>query len=424
MKVLLTGSGGREHALYWKIRQSPNCTSIDVLPGNGGIPEKNTITDIDPMDFRSIRKLIQAKDYDFVVVGPEDPLVAGIVDQLEDLCPVFGPSQSAARLEGSKQFSKIFMEKYDIPTASYKTYLDYDQALKYVCDKEPPYVIKTDGLAAGKGVCVTSEIETAKIALQDRMLKNKFGEAGKKVIIEDFMDGEEISVFALCDGKTAIPFLPSQDHKRAYDNDEGPNTGGMGAYTPVPFVTDQMMTDIQDQILNRTMQGMICEGSPYKGLLYAGLMVKNQKAKVVEFNIRFGDPETQALMRLVDDDLLNLLYKSATGQLDKNYSIRHKKGSAIVVVMAGEGYPGVYQKNILMNNILLKNIDNKTGDIIPFHAGTKKSNNKLYSSGGRVLGITGTGTDLKHVRNLVYADMKKYYTEGLFFRTDIGAKGL
>lgn len=420
MKILLIGSGGREHALFWKLSQSPHLTRMDVMPGNGGFPPESIVQEnISWQDGPAFRDFVQKRAYDLVVVGPEDPLVGGIADLLEEICPVFGPSAGAAKLEGSKDYSKAFMQKYSIPGADYRTFTDYDTARAYLDGLLAPYVIKTDGLAAGKGVAVAPDLESAEIALKERMLEAKFGPGGQTVIIEEFMPGEEASVFAICDGKHAIPLLASQDHKRAFDGDKGPNTGGMGAYAPVPFITPRIMQKIQTEVLDRAMAGMQAEGHPYKGLLYAGLMIHKGQVRVVEFNVRFGDPETQALVRLIDEDLLDLLYKAATGQLPANYKIKHLDQAAMIVVLAARGYPGSYEKDIL-----LKNIDNSQSDIIFFHAGTRRDGDRLFSSGGRVLGVTATGSNLKEARQKVYSQLKNYAVDGLFFRKDIGEQGL
>ncbi|MCB1317650.1 MAG: phosphoribosylamine--glycine ligase, partial [Leptospiraceae bacterium] len=299
---------------------------------------------------------------------------------------------------------------------------DFSAALKYIQSLEPPIVIKTDGLAAGKGVVVAPDLSAAEEGLRDRMERGIFGTAGQKVIIEEFMDGEETSIFALCDGTRAIPFMASQDHKRAFDGDQGPNTGGMGAYLPVPFVNADLMKQVQTEVLDRAMAGMRSEGHPYRGLLYAGLMVKGGRARVVEFNVRFGDPETQALLPLLADsvDLLDLLYKCAVGQLPANARLEFRPGASLVVVVAAEGYPGSYRKEIP-----LKNIDTAQSDIIFFHAGTRRtSDGSIFSTGGRILGVTALGDDLRAARLKVYETLEKIKTPGVFYRQDIGEKAL
>ncbi len=433
MKVLLLGSGGREHALFTKISDSPKLKELHVFPGNGGFPPSNIIQNpslsLDQLD--SLSQFIKENSYDLVVVGPEQPLVDGITDILEGICPVFGPSQVAARLEASKDFSKIFMKKYNIPTAKSQTFTDYQEASQHVQNhyqknlkektKAPPIVIKADGLAAGKGVTVASSWTEAEEAIEKAMKKGVFGKAGHTVLIEDFLLGQEISVFSFCDGERALPLLAVQDHKRAYDGDNGPNTGGMGAYLPVPIVTDALMEQIQTQILEPVMNGMKKEGSPYRGLLYAGLMVHNQYAKVVEFNVRFGDPETQALLALLEDDLLELLWQSAKGKLVPS-SVQFRKGAAIVIVLAADGYPGShYQKEIPLFDII---VDGGESDITLFHAGTTRKHGGLVSSGGRVFNLVATGKDLMEAREKAYTFMKRYSLSGLFYRKDIGMRAI
>ena len=362
----------------------------------------------------------QAK-YDLLLVGPEQPLVEGITDSLKGVCPVFGPSQAAARLEGSKEFSKNFMQKYKIPTAQAQSFTDLQPALTYVETWEKsPIVIKADGLAAGKGVTVALDLKEAKQALDQAMRQAVFGAAGSKVLIEEYLEGQEISVFALCDGRRALAFLASQDHKRAYEGDKGPNTGGMGAYAPVPFVNDSLMAQIQTEILDRALAGMQSEGSPFRGLLYAGLMVKNNQAQVIEFNVRFGDPETQALLPLLNEDLLDLLYQAAAGSLSPKFLNFHKS-AAIVVVLAAKGYPSAYTKNIS-----LKKLDSPEGDITLLHAGTVRQEGQLLSSGGRVLNVVALGPSLTEAREKAYhfLESQAAYMENLFYRKDIGVQAL
>ena len=421
MKVLLLGGGGREHALFWKLSQSPKLGELKVFPGNGGFPE-NAIVPADAglsLDqLSTVVDYVRSERFDLVVVGPEQPLVDGIADALDGVCPVFGPVKAAARLEGSKDFSKDFMERHGIPTAQSRTFTELEPALEYLKTMQAPVVIKADGLAAGKGVAVCPDLAPAEEALRDRLERDVFGSAGHTVLIEEFMAGEETSVFAICDGERAVPFLASQDHKRAYDGDEGPNTGGMGAYLPVPFVDEKLMQQVQTQVLDRAIAGMKADGSPYRGLLYAGLMVKDGNARVVEFNVRFGDPETQALMRLLDEDLLELMTAAASGSLPDR-PLRIRTGAALVVVVAAEGYPGSYTKDIA-----LKNIDNDEGDIIFFHAGTRRAGDQLLSTGGRLLGVTATGPDLRAARKAVYDRLKNIEADGVFYRQDIGEKAL
>lgn len=417
MKVLLIGSGGREHALFTKLIQSPKLGSLHVFPANGGIPSENILKErLDLSDLAAVRLYVEQAKYDLLVVGPEQPLVDGITDSLKGVCPVFGPSKAAARLEGSKEFSKKFMQKYKIPTAQAQSFTDLKKASAYVETLKAPLVIKADGLAAGKGVTVALDHKEARKALEQAMREAIFGAAGSKVLVEEYLEGQEISVFALCDGRRALPCLASQDHKRAYEGDQGPNTGGMGAYLPVPFVNDKLMAQIQTQILDRALAGMQSEGHPFRGLLYAGLMVKDNQAQVIEFNVRFGDPETQALLPLLNEDLLDLLYQAAGASLSPRYLNFHT-GAAIVVVLAAKGYPGSYIKNIL-----LKNLDTSEEDINLLHAGTFRQAGQLLSKGGRVLNVAALGSSLAEARKKAYSFIESHPMEGLFYRKDIGAK--
>ena len=419
MKVLLIGSGGREHALYSSILQSPRLSELHVFPGNGGFDPENILhSSLVLNNSVSVRQFVEKKGYDLVVVGPEQFLVDGIVDALVGVCPVFGPTKAAARLEGSKIFSKRFMQKYNIPTAQARSFTDFDEACSYLQDLKPPVVVKVDGLAAGKGVTVANDHSDAKKALQAALCDGAYGKAGQKVLIEDFLQGEEISVFALCDGKRAIPFLPAQDYKRAYDNDQGPNTGGMGAYLPVPIVNDALVAQIQTQILDRVIHGMQAEGHSYRGLLYAGLMVHENYAKVVEFNVRFGDPETQALLMLLENDLLPLLQQAATQDLEPRF-LHFRQEAAIVVVLAALGYPSPNYKK----KIPLKNIDIHAEDVKLLHAQTCREEGKLFSAGGRVLNVVATGSTVADARNKVYGFLEKLTLEDLFYRKDIGVRG-
>ncbi len=420
MNVLLIGSGGREHALYWKLSQSKQLSSIKVFPGNGGFEDASLARGIDLKNFETIRSYVNQKNIDLIVVGPEQPLVDGITDALSSDCPVFGPSKHGARLEGSKDFSKAFMKRHGIPTAEARTFQSAAEAISYLRTRSLPVVVKADGLAAGKGVTVAATYEQAESAVRDAMENRVFGASGDTVLIEDFLQGQEASVFAICDGERALPMIAAQDHKRVFDNDEGPNTGGMGAYVPVPFMTEDVMRRVQTEVLDRVMAGMKAEGHPYRGLLYAGLMVHNGIPRVVEFNCRFGDPETQGLLRLLDEDLLELCKQSAEGNLKMN-SLRFKREAVICIVMAAEGYPGEVRKNIPIPE--LKSIDS-SGDIIIFHAGTARIEGGVVSTGGRVLNLTATGRDLQEARKRAYDALDRLVVPGLFYRRDIGLKGI
>jgi len=420
MKVLLIGSGGREHALFWKLSQSPGLRQLDVFPGNGGFPEASLLP-ADSMhlsDMRSVVDFVTKGGYNLVVAGPEQPLTDGITDALSGICPVFGPTAKAARLEASKDFCKSFMVRYKIPTASAEAFTNLPEALRYLETRAIPIVIKADGLAAGKGVTVAQTRGQAEAALRDCLEKNRFGQSGRKVLIEDFLPGEEASVFALCDGEKALPMMAAQDHKRAFDNDQGPNTGGMGAFTPVRMMTPSVMERVQKEILDPVVRGMKAEGMPYRGLLYAGLMIHNGVPSVVEFNVRFGDPETQALLRLMDEDLLELCMKCASGVLPDR-QLKFLNQTSLVVVVAAEGYPDEYKKNIP-----LKNVDRTEGDIIIFHAGTKKVGHDYFSTGGRILGLTSVGINAEEARKKAYDALKNLEVPGIFYRKDIGGKAL
>lgn len=415
MKVLLLGSGGREHALYWKLKGQDAQHRVLVTPGNGGIDPADIATNApDVSDQKAMVRFVRESGFDLVVIGPEQPLVDGLADALQGICPVFGPGQKAARLEGSKSFAKDFMRRHNIPTAQAERFDGLEPALDYLKSRSLPIVIKADGLAAGKGVTVATTLDQAQTAVRECLEQNRFGDAGRTVLIEDFLQGVEASVFALCDGKRALPFLPAQDHKRAFDNDQGPNTGGMGAFAPTATVTPAIMEQVQAEVLDRTVAGMAKDGTPYHGLLYAGLMVHNGKASVVEFNVRFGDPETQALMRLLDEDLADLCLQSARGELPDR-KLRFREGAAVVVVVAAEGYPGDYKKGHA-----LKNVDSFSGDIICFHAGTQRVGGQLTSTGGRILCMTATGEEPAQAARAAYRALEKIEAPGTFYRTDIG----
>lgn len=409
MKVLLLGSGGRERALYWKLRKSQRVSDLRAFPGNGGFPEDSLIAGLNLSDLPGLRRHVEQERYDLVVVGPEDPLVNGISDALSSVCPVFGPRAAAARLEGSKAFSKDFMERHGIPTAASRVFEAIGPALEYCEGLEPPIVIKADGLAQGKGVVVAMDRQEAEQALRDRLERDRFGEAGRRVVIEEFLPGEEASVFAICDGVRALPLLASQDHKRAFDGDQGPNTGGMGAYLPVPMMDAAVMQTVQEQVLDRAVAGMQADGHEYRGLLYAGLMIHEGRVRVVEFNVRFGDPETQALLPLLNEDLGELAQTAASGRFAPNRTLNFHPGAALVVVLAADGYPGSYKKGIE-----LKNIDSAESDIIFFHAGTRREGGRILSTGGRILGLTALGSGLRNARERAYARLEKVVAPGTF----------
>jgi phosphoribosylamine--glycine ligase len=393
--VLVIGSGGREHALYWKLKQSENVQRIFCTPGNGGIDD---CLDYSVDDFEGILDFCKEYKIELAVIGPEAPLCDGIVDFLDQNgIKAFGPTKNASRIEGSKVFAKEFMKRYDIPTADFNAFDDYDDARDYTRNHGAPIVIKADGLAAGKGSIVCKTLDEANQALDDILVKKKFKDAGSHVVVEDFMEGEEASILALTDGTAVRTLASSQDHKPAYDGDRGPNTGGMGAYAPAPIVTPEVMDMVYKNILVPTIQNMAQEGNAFLGCLYAGLMIKENEPYVVEFNVRFGDPEAQPVLCLLDNDLYQLLKACVDGNLDQ-YEIRNKPGSACTVVMASGGYPGKYEKG---KEILglddAKHIDN----LFVFHAGTKREG-KILTNGGRVLGPTGIGQDLGSAIEIAY----------------------
>ena len=418
MDVLVIGGGGREHAIVWAFKKSPKVNKIYAIPGNAGIEEIAECENISVMDFESIFKFLEAhKNIDLVFVAPDDPLAGGLVDFLEDKgYKVFGPKKNAAIIEGSKSFAKKLMKKYGIPTASYEEFTDYEKAISYVEKQKYPIVIKADGLALGKGVIIAENIEEAKQALYDMMVNETFKEAGKKVIIEEFLKGKEVTVLSFCDGKTIIPMVSSQDHKRAYDNDEGLNTGGMGTFSPSQCYTKQMEDYVYKHIMLKTVDAMNKEGRTFKGVLYFGLMITDDGIKVLEYNARFGDPETQVILPRLDSDFTDIVLSVIDGKLDKA-DIRWKKESAVCVILASGGYPKNYKKGL---EIKIGDIDK---DILLFHAGTKKDENgKLLTNGGRVIGVTALGSSIEEARKKAYKNIEKIYFENMHFRKDIGIK--
>lgn len=423
MKLLLIGSGGREHALAWKLAQSPLAEVIYVAPGNPGIAElpKCECISLNIEDLDAVAKFAEDNAIGLTVVGPEAPLVAGLADVLEARgLAVFGPSKAAAQLEGSKAFSKAIMAKYNVPTAFFKTCEDKETALAYVEEKGAPIVIKADGLAAGKGVVVAMNKQDALDAVEDMMGNNIFGSAGARVVIEEFMDGEEASLLAFTDGKTILPMIASQDHKRVGDGDQGPNTGGMGTYAPAPVLTEELRVKATETILKPMIAAMQAEGTPYKGCLYAGLMVKGDSIKVVEFNCRFGDPETQVVLPLLDSDLVEVMLACAKGNL-ADIDVQWKKQAAVCVVMASEGYPGSYKKGLPITGLAEANA--LEGAVV-FHAGTKMVDGQVATNGGRVLGVTAVAEDIKAARDKAYEAVEKINFSGAFCRKDIAWRAL
>ncbi len=412
-KVLVIGSGGREHALIWRLKQSPSVDSVFCAPGNGGIARDATCVELAGPD--AIVQFCKDNQIGLVVIGPEQPLVEGLADILEAASiPVFGPSAKAARLEGSKGFMKDICSKHNIPTAAYGFFHDAEKALAFLEGKSYPIVVKADGLAAGKGVIIAQDRAEAEAAIKD-MFSGQFGDSGKSVVIEEFMEGPEVSFFALCDGKTATLFGDAQDHKRAYDGDKGPNTGGMGTYAPPPVMTDAITKIVMDTIVQPTVDGMIQEGAPFKGVLFAGLMLTKQGPKLLEYNARFGDPETQVLMARFSGDLYQVLLSCSQGTLDPA-AITFSKQAAVCVVMAANGYPGTYEKGSVIGG--LDKADAMEG-VKVFHAGTQARGSDIIATGGRVLGVTALGDTIAQAKARAYQAVDAIEWPEGFCRRDI-----
>jgi len=420
MNILVIGGGGREHALVTKMSASPLVGAIFCAPGNAGISNLAQCVDIAQNDIPELLDFVRKKAIDLTVVGPEEPLVNGIVDEFESQgLNIFGPTAKAAEIEGSKVFSKYLMQKYNIATAGCEIFEDYEQACQYLKKTNYPVVVKADGLAAGKGTFVCANEELALSALRQTMVEKTFGFSGTKVILEEFMAGEEVSVIGITDGES-IAYLPSaQDHKAIFDNDQGPNTGGMGAYAPAPVMTPELLHRVDMEIMQPTINAMALEGRPYRGILYAGLMVTKEGLKVVEFNCRLGDPEAQAILPLVDSDLVEAMFRIAKGKRVRELELVNKW--AMCVVIASGGYPGGYEKN---KRIL--GLDKKLGkDISVFHAGTKFTEpGQVVTDGGRVLGVTAIANDFHSVRERAYWAVGKITFDKAYYRKDIGAKAL
>ena len=421
MKVLVIGSGGREHAIAWQCAQFDEVEHVFVAPGNAGTALESKISNIG-VESENISGLISfAKEemIDITIVGPEAPLVLGIVDQFKDEgLAIFGPSKLAAQLEGSKAFCKDFLERNNIPTAYYKAFTEAKSAIEYVKEQGMPIVIKADGLAAGKGVIIATSLEVATNAINDMLEGNRFGEAGSRVVIEEFLVGEEASFIVMVDGKNILPMATSQDHKARDNGDMGPNTGGMGAYSPAPVVSDLVYENAMEKVIRPTVDAMKNEGMPYTGFLYAGLMIgQNGDVKVLEYNCRFGDPETQPIMMRLQSNLATLCLLGARGSLD-DVTAQWDSRSSLGVVMAAKGYPNSYQKGDLIS------LPGLSSNAKVFHAGTKLDNEKILSNGGRVLCATSLGKDLKDAQNRAYSLVNEIDWDGSYFRTDIGFKGL
>jgi len=421
MKILVVGGGGREHALVWKIAQSPLVDKIYCAPGNPGIAELAECVNIAADRIAALCDFALDQEIDLTVVGPEVPLTLGIVDLFQTAgLEIFGPNKAAAQIEGSKSFSKDLMAKYQIPTAVYRTFTDRDQAVAHIRKQGAPIVVKADGLAAGKGVIVAMTEEQAIAGVDDIMLDKVFGSAGASVVIEEFMAGEEASFFAFTDGKHILPLASSQDHKRVFDEDQGPNTGGMGAYSPAPVVTDALHEEIVATIVRPTIEGMASEGIPYSGILYVGLMIRDGKPRVVEYNARFGDPEAQPLLMRMKSDIVPVLQACARGDLRQDSIEWHDK-AAVCVVMASGGYPGSFAKGLPISGL---DQAAELDDVTVFHAGTRVVDGSITNNGGRVLGVTGLGTTVAEAIDKAYQGVACISWQGVHYRHDIGRKAL
>ena len=422
MKILVIGSGGREHALVWKLKQSPSVTQVYCAPGNAGIGLDCTNVDIAATDFPRLMKFVTKEQIDLTVVGPEVPLVQGIVDEFQKAgLRIFGPTKRAAELEGSKKFAKEIMRKANVPTADFRVFTNSAEAISYIEEREEGdrFVIKADGLAAGKGVTVCDNNEEARDAIRRMLLHREFGEAGQRIVIEDRLMGEEASLLAFVDGTTIVPLEAAQDHKAAHDGDTGPNTGGMGAYSPTPIVNDEIIDTVVEKILVPMVHEMNKEGRPFRGCLYAGLMLTNQGPKVLEFNVRLGDPETQAVLMRLKSDLAQVMYACAEGKLDQIEPLEWDPRPSLCVVMASAGYPGEYEKGHPIRGL-------DEAALVPdtkvFHAGTRRVGEQIVNDGGRVLGVTAIGDTISDAKLRAYQAVKCIRWDGAWCRKDISDK--
>lgn len=420
MKVAVIGGGGREHTLAWKLAQSPSVDKLYAIPGSAAMSEVAQCVDIPLSDLDGITDYAVKEGIDMLVVGPEVPLTEGIADLAQSKgLAVFGPNKAAAQMEGSKVFAKNLMKKYHVPTAAYASFTDGDAAKAYIKEQGVPIVVKADGLAAGKGVVVAQTEEEAIDAVNAMMEDHIFGASGGRIVIEECMVGEEASLLAFVDGQTIVPMISAQDHKRIFDNDKGPNTGGMGAYAPAPVVTPEIRREVEEKILKPVVAGLKQEGITYQGCLYAGLMITADGPKVVEFNCRFGDPETQAVLPLLDGDLAQIMYACTQGTLTADM-VHWKDAAACCVIMASAGYPASSHKGDVISG--LDDVDKE--DVIVFHSGTAKKDGAYVTNGGRVLGVTAVAPDLQHAIEKAYVNVKRIHFDGQQVRSDIGAKGL
>jgi phosphoribosylamine---glycine ligase len=417
MKVLIIGRGGREHAIAWKAAQSPLLTKLYAAPGNPGIGEIAELVRIDENDIEALVAFAKNEGIDLTIVGPEAPLLNGIVNRFqEEGLRIFGPRKEAALIEGSKAFAKNLMKKYRVPTAEYEPFTSYEAAKAYVEQKGAPIVIKADGLAAGKGVTVAMTLQEALNALHEMMVEGKFGEASQQVVIEEFLEGEEFSLMAFVNGEKAYPMAIAQDHKRAFDNDEGPNTGGMGAYSPVPQISEHIVQQAIEQIIDPIVKALAAENRPFTGILYAGLIATAQGPKVIEFNARFGDPEAQVVLPRLENDFIQLIIDL----LEQNeIELQWSDEATVGVVLASEGYPNSYK-----SGYVIEGLHDLQQHALVFHAGTKEEHGKLYTNGGRVLLIAAKGNTLQQAQQSVYEEIKKIKCDSLFYRKDIGNKAI
>jgi phosphoribosylamine--glycine ligase len=420
MKILVVGSGGREHALAWKLAQSDRVQIVYVAPGNGGTARDSRLQNLPITDLNTLAEFVIREHIALTVVGPETPLAGGIVNLFRARgLKVFGPTREAAQLESSKDFAKAFMKRHGIPTAEYETFSDAAQAHAYIDAKGAPIVIKADGLAAGKGVVVAMSLEEAHGAVEDMLSDNRFGDAGARIVIEEFLAGEEASFIVMCDGKNVLPLATSQDHKRLLDHDQGPNTGGMGAYSPAPIVTPAMHARVMREIINPTIQGMAKDGIPFSGFLYAGLMIDAAgNPKTLEFNCRMGDPETQPIMARLKTDLVGVMEHAVNGTLDA-VGLEWDRRTAVGVVLAAAGYPEDPVKGAVIDGIPAE-----TPEAVTFHAGTAEVDGRLVTSGGRVLCVVGLGDSVKLAQKQAYESVEKIHFDGVQYRRDIGWRGL
>ena len=421
MNILVIGSGGREHTIVWKLKQSAKVHKIYCAPGNAGIASQAECLNTKADDIHGLLEIARAKKIDLTIVGPEIPLSLGIVNFFEKYhYPIFGPTREATEIESSKVFAKYIMDKYHIPTARYRIFQDDSQALVYLRKQSFPLVLKADGLAGGKGVLIVQNMPQAEEAISQIMKEKRFGEAGNRVVIEEFLSGEEVSLLVFTDGKHFLSMVLSQDHKKIEDNDLGPNTGGMGAYSPLPFVGEEKQKWVLKNIFQPVILGMEKEGRIFKGVLYAGLILTDEGPKVLEFNARFGDPETQVILPALETDLVEIVQAILGGSLDQ-IQIKWSKQSSVCIVIASEGYPGHYQKGKIIHG--LEELENKQ-NIMVFHAGTEKRNDEIITSGGRVLGVTAWADTLPEAIKQAYEGAEKIHFEGKYYRRDIGKKGL